>query len=269
MVQHVLTGWAGLVVIMCGGLGLTGCEESPKGETAPLPTAASGPLPVATSSATGTASLAPSGSGAAALPPTPPADSPARQFFSGAPPASVKLLKGYLSRGNGYAVKVPASWSIDNGYYNFMGVRKAGGAALICDGTSNSEEYTTKGRGDEFLKHVTWPKLTALAKRAPIGGRDLKQVGAPEALTIGDKVTFKVRVGHALGTAFKTANSNLYWLDIRYFFNLEGDAGFWHIYCVMGLKQGSDDDVVKEAQAIVRSIEPPMGKRIGEPRMED
>ena len=124
---------------------------------------------------------------------------------------------------------------------------------MFCDSTNNDEPYG---------KFVTFPMIETLAKRAPALGKDLTAQGDPIAVEVG-AAKYPARAGHATGNLFKEDGGDVFWLDIRF-----EEKGTWHVYCVMTVKKSAGEDVRDEARAIMRSIAPPAGRKVLEPKMD-
>lgn len=181
----------------------------------------------------------------------------AADFFTGEPPGEVKLITGYVEDYPSYdfAIKTPDGWSgAGQQGWGYMAMRKDQTAAVFCDIMGN----------DESLKlgaYVGIKEITTLAKRAPAKGKDLEPVGEEATAKVG-KLAYPARVGHATAHLFGEDGGDVFWIDIRH----EQKEGPWHMYCVMTIKKSAGADVRTEAKAVMRSIEPPRGKKVLEPK---
>jgi hypothetical protein len=211
--------------------------------------------PKASGAASGAASAAAAPTGAQAAS----SSGGAADFFGGEPPSQVSLITGYVEDYPSFefAIKTPAGWKgAGQQGWGYMAMREAGGAALFCDIMTNDE-------GEGLGSLVTFREIATLAKRAPIQGKDLKELGTPAVAKVG-KQGYPARVGQVTGNLFGEDGGDVYWIDLRH----KQKEGPWHLYCVMGIKKSAPDDVRTEAKAIMRSLEAPRGKDVLEPRMD-
>ncbi|MEM9694799.1 MAG: hypothetical protein AAGA56_19785 [Myxococcota bacterium] len=187
----------------------------------------------------------------------PSAAGPLTALFVGAPPDEVKLIKGHADSYNGWAIKYPAGWATST-YQVFMLMKRTSDAAVLCGHT-----------GAPYLHelHVKPGHIKELAKRAPLLGKNLEAEGEESRLKMG-KLETEVRVGHMKGELFKTAESDLFWWDVRYRGKgkAKTDVETMHMYCVAGLKAGADEATRTQFQAVVRSFEPPSKGTVIEPQ---
>lgn len=185
--------------------------------------------------------------------------SPAVDFFTGESPSEVKLITGFVSsyKSFEYAIKTPEGWKgAAQPGWGYMAMRKDNTAALFCDAMSNDESF-------KLGSIPTFKEIASLAKRAPIMGKDLKEEGEPAVAKIG-KLAYPALVGHATGNLFGADGGDLFWIDLRH----QQPEGPWHIYCIMAVKKDAGDEVMTQAKAIMRSLEPPRGKKVLEPKMD-
>lgn len=239
----------------------TGCEggSNKKGGTPPETTAVAKSTAKTKAKTTASAATKPAGAKTADTA-EPAAEAPknaAAEFFTGESPSEVKLITGYVEDYPSYefAIKTPEGWTgAGQQGWGYMAMRKDQTAAVFCDIMSNDESF-------KLGAYVGMKEISTLAKRAPAKGKDIQPVGEEATAKVG-KLGYPARVGHATANLFGEDGGDIFWIDIRH----EQTEGPWHMYCVMTIKKSAGDDVRTEAKAVMRSIEPPRGKKVLEPK---